>query len=453
MSDLSDLLYIWSGPSTFHGLSRIFRIPNPIQKLLWFACILLSFIACTFFVASIIRQFSNYDVTTTVEQIQENKLIFPAVTICNKNLIVNNESLEFMNYLLKKNETIKISKILNALYNLYLLPPDERAKKSLSLDEIILKCVYFTLQCDKEKFEIHYIGNYGTCFSFNNNVSNRLSTSIPGITNGISFEIFVGFNNKYMESKGSHIFIHEPGVYPTYNQGYDLEVRTSTNFAIEKKIEKKLPKPYNNCTDNKELSNSNNQYYKVFLDYNISYTQESCLNLCLQHFQISKCSCFDSTGPPGKLFFIPGYPNVRPCSTANEISCSIDFFLKHSKYSTGECLEKCWPSCDQITYNFAISKSNYPTPEYLNQMMENRDFIYENKKLEYKELDENILQINIYFEAIAYESIKQAPVYEIIDLISDIGGTFGFFLGASFLSFIEFIELFLNIFIIFFVQS
>ncbi len=48
--------------------------------------------------------------------------------------------------------------------------------------------------------------------------------------------------------------------------------------------------------------------------------------------------------------------------------------------------------------------------------------------------------VNIYFNDISYTKITQVPIVNGVGLLSNIGGVFGLFLGASLLTFMEIFE-------------
>ena len=56
--------------------------------------------------------------------------------------------------------------------------------------------------------------------------------------------------------------------------------------------------------------------------------------------------------------------------------------------------------------------------------------------------------MNVYYDHLAYTQISKEAKLETVDLVSGIGGLLGLFLGMSFLSFAEFIEMFIEILII-----
>lgn len=62
-----------------------------------------------------------------------------------------------------------------------------------------------------------------------------------------------------------------------------------------------------------------------------------------------------------------------------------------------------------------------------------------------EELRSNLLCISVFYSDLSYRKFYEIQKVDIIDLISNIGGTLGLFLGMSFLSFVEVIDLLLNV--------
>ena len=55
----------------------------------------------------------------------------------------------------------------------------------------------------------------------------------------------------------------------------------------------------------------------------------------------------------------------------------------------------------------------------------------------------------VYYRSLVYTFIAEEPKMEFFDLVSNIEGVFGLFIGMNFLSLIEFIELFSNLTFVF----
>lgn len=56
-------------------------------------------------------------------------------------------------------------------------------------------------------------------------------------------------------------------------------------------------------------------------------------------------------------------------------------------------------------------------------------------------MNESISEINIYYNSYPLTFISQTPEYSITDLIANVGGTSGLFLGASLITPLELIEI------------
>ena len=58
---------------------------------------------------------------------------------------------------------------------------------------------------------------------------------------------------------------------------------------------------------------------------------------------------------------------------------------------------------------------------------------------------DNLVAFNIFYPTLDNTVIDQIPKMDLFDFISNLGGNFVLFIGNSFLSFAEFIELFIEI--------
>jgi amiloride-sensitive sodium channel subunit alpha/amiloride-sensitive sodium channel subunit gamma len=69
--------------------------------------------------------------------------------------------------------------------------------------------------------------------------------------------------------------------------------------------------------------------------------------------------------------------------------------------------------------------------------------------LKHEDLKGGFIRIHIYYDSLDYTSITESVKFSGSDLISNIGGTLGLFIGISVLSFVEIIEIIIEIFLIF----
>ena len=72
-------------------------------------------------------------------------------------------------------------------------------------------------------------------------------------------------------------------------------------------------------------------------------------------------------------------------------------------------------------------------------------YVSDLSKLGYDSLKRNIVQIWVGYRDLGYDRYVEDAKTEVIDLVSNIGGTFGLFLGMSFLSIAEILDILLQI--------
>jgi hypothetical protein len=110
-------------------------------------------------------------------------------------------------------------------------------------------------------------------------------------------------------------------------------------------------------------------------------------------------------------------------TTAQKVYLGI---LKKGIYET--CFD-CPEECDSIQYDISHSFAKILTQNEL----------FNNVQIE------NYVFFNVYYGNLQYTVIDQIAQMNVFDLISNIGGNLGLFIGISFLSFAELIELLVEI--------
>lgn len=80
-----------------------------------------------------------------------------------------------------------------------------------------------------------------------------------------------------------------------------------------------------------------------------------------------------------------------------------------------ECFEQCPFECETVNYDFRISTSKFKV--------------------------KNVAAISITYDALSYTEISYSASLSAFDLIANIGGTLGLFMGLSILSIVEIVEL------------
>lgn len=173
------------------------------------------------------------------------------------------------------------------------------------------------------------------------------------------------------------------------------------------------------------------------------YTRRDCVQICVQKLIIDRFDCYSLNFP--KIL------NVPPCPNPMGIN-----------FDMSDCVEQCPHVCSSTSYDLRISYSEYPTSNYMNNNIRKKvnpvfyNWAFEvDEKSNLNSLDlarDSLVELFVYFDEIKYTEITEAPTTTFVDLIASIGGTLGLFIGVSLLSFVELIELILEIIAIFWVS-
>ena len=124
------------------------------------------------------------------------------------------------------------------------------------------------------------------------------------------------------------------------------------------------------------------------------------------------------------------FHNFKNCTLEN-ICCQIVEVYQHDACD-------CPVACSRTQYTTGISYSEFPAKYAASDLAENISAQL-NTTVNVSVFQENFLGINIYFETLSLEEQVTDNAYDIIALLSDIGGQLGLFLGASVISVFEFV--------------
>ena len=125
--------------------------------------------------------------------------------------------------------------------------------------------------------------------------------------------------------------------------------------------------------------------------------------------------------------------------------CSLDHFyqcfrerMKHY-YLSSNCIHRC----KYFRYEAKLSSLDILEPITV-EIFLNSDIFDWNYTRE-EEIKYNVIKLNVYFPRLEYTRIKQVPAFTFDELISNVGGQLGLFLGASIITMLEIDEFFCSI--------
>ena len=171
-----------------------------------------------------------------------------------------------------------------------------------------------------------------------------------------------------------------------------------------------------------------------------AYTQKECFELCfdvyfLDYLNDTKCKCNATLG----------YVNEdckEPCVSNKRSSF-------YNKNASNFCSRYCPVECDSMELKVTPSFFEYSSQG--NVDLNNTDDDIKDSKIydNYKDVKENYANFYVYYSDLQYTTISESAKTKLSDLISNVGGTFGLFMGISFLSFLEIFEIIIEIIFIF----
>ncbi|XP_077987434.1 acid-sensing ion channel 2-like [Glandiceps talaboti] len=316
---------------------------------------------------SIVSTFILKPVSMNTEFKEESRLQFPALTICNNNLIKKTSLADISGYTYAK-DSLKITKLVFGpeyvgLTSKNISPPYwEMANYGTEFgddllgfvsavahtkDDAILWCFWrgHTQHCGSENFT-KTVTNYGVCFTFNSGkIGEILHVNTAGVRHGLTLYLNVeagDYVNGPRDSVGFKAMVHDLNDSPDIeNFGFGLIPGTETMVALSQVDKHLLPIPRGHSTCNPEKAQL--KYFKG------NYSRSKCWIECETDYVISKCGC--------KYFYMPG--DGRFCLPEELHECYFEAMDDiASKRST---CSHCTELCDTTSYDVQVSYTSYPS--------------------------------------------------------------------------------------------
>lgn len=313
---------------------------------------------------------------------------------------------------------------------------NEQITKKLGhqFEDLILRCTIRSTNCThKNSFERFFTPTEGNCFTFK---SQRLrktylerikdETSIAGVNYGLELVLNLEIS-EYLTGTaqiGAIIMIQHPdetGNSPS--EAIFVAPQQSTYIGLKMVNISRLPKPYpEDCIDHWPSALVGR------LTQNASYSQQACLKICLQRTIHTRCNCQSAMLPQLDLNSTLIICDTRRRRTRNCVEEVM--FQAEEKVST--C--KCPPRCQVINYDKTVSMTKWPTRE------DKVTFDRGKANLNFQ----NLAKVTVYFQTMTCQEVRQEKAYTTAKLFSSLGGILGMYVGFSFLSLFEILEVFIR---------
>ncbi|XP_049657469.1 acid-sensing ion channel 2 isoform X1 [Accipiter gentilis] len=388
----------------------------------------------------------NHEDFKTVRTEWSRQLPFPAVTLCNNNplrfprlskgdlyyaghwlglLLPNRTARPLLTELLRGDEARLRWFAKLADFRLFLPPrhyegisADFMDRLGHQLEDMLLSCKYRGELCGPHNFSAVFT-KYGKCYMFNSGEEGRpLLTTVKGGTgNGLEIMLDIqqdeylpiwGETEETTFEAGVKVQIHSQSEPPFVQElGFGVAPGFQTFVATQEQRLTYLPPPWGECRSS-----------DMGLDFFPVYSITACRIDCETRYIVENCNC--------KMVHMPG--DAPFCTPEQYKECAEPALGLLAEKDSNYCI--CRTPCNLTRYNKELSMVKIPSKtsaKYLEKKF--------NKSEKY--ISENILVLDIFFEALNYETIEQKKAYEVAALLGDIGGQMGLFIGASILTILE----------------
>ena len=291
---------------------------------------------------------------------------------------------------------------------------------------------------------------YGNCFTLD---VDWIKATGSGLRNGVRLVLNVERQEYFDDSSsgyGVRMVVHEKGTMPLpQNEGLTLSTEYETNIGLRMVRINRLGGKYGSCTDGADFLKK----------YHLNYTVPLCYTMCEISLTELKCGCAPVSTPDVYD------TDVSVCDLLNT---SIRDCVSMVNYDVlnGNVDCECPTRCSEQVYTYSSSGSKWPHKPYLEDVLIDevcrRDYTqqfytdlcerYKKNNLTVNDVEimfGNFVAVNVYFEDLNYELMKEEPLYNTVRFLSDIGGTMGLFTGASALTYCEILQVIVEIGIFF----
>lgn len=436
------------GSTTTHGVVHIFSGKSTLRRLFWFFLVLGAASGCFYNIVDRIIYYATWPTQTSVQIAFFERQAFPAVSVCNLNAL--NRS-----YVAANN----LTELVDYLYaeELMLLEQDDAAgdepammgggprqaelrqcpnttllQQNVSLNlsalfqqashlpqSLVLGCSFSGKRCSHRDFKAT-LTELGLCYTFNSGEDGSEVLEIDGTSSRNSLRLILNVEqDDYVATlngdAGVKIAVHPQGEPPLPDsEGIAVPPGRQAFIGLKKAtfLDQSTRKK---CKDESTVGSFH------FLHNKYKYSFPACRVDCFYSKLSDKCDCVESSfGTP----YDPPYSERPQCSTEH-ICCVASSYLQPENCT-------CLNACSFVEYSSSTSYAQFPSNHLLQRFSEISN-------ISTSQIQQNILSVNVYFETLNVNEKVTSDAYSVVSLLSDIGGQLGLFVGASLISFTEFL--------------
>ena len=451
------------------GLPNIFRTKLIGFQIMWLVVLAFSSSFCVYLLANSFLEYFQFKVTTNYRLLSELKSIFPTVTLCNMNPM----NTEYYMQLLAEANLTSVNATSAPYYTFLALEEwhkrttgeyftlEERLQMS-NLEEMLISCTFQNIACNASSFTYLFHPKYLNCYQFNSGKDESgeevhlQQATIDGTGNSLVFELYAGVPNEMAEltsQRGFYIFINNNTAYPFNFSPAPLSV--TPGFGMTSNVVRSFynqfnqwPYQYSDCTVSEEdeliKPLADTSLFELVKEAEFAYSRDTCILFCYQRLNAPRCNCTNYW----ISWRVPGYDY---CMSEEQQKCADTFYedvFNEGTYVNDMCIDKCPLECHKQSFDNFLSYYLYPEPAYVTQKLQNNEHLvkyFANETDFNKNLASSVVQFSIFYDSLSYTNVEEEPKITWDSLMGTLGGHLHIFLGMSLLSFIELIELVVNI--------
>ncbi|XP_021339184.1 acid-sensing ion channel 5-like [Mizuhopecten yessoensis] len=383
--------------ATIHGLHKAAANESLIRRCVWIILLMGMITSLSIFTYLELSMYFRYETRTSTHVSKRKHVEFPAVTICNinqvKSSVVDCADLEFLMF--HESELSHYAQLpIHRPNNGTSISGDDIDKcmraHSHNL-EIFRSCFWEGRQVNCSHIFDASITPMGMCFTFNGVLpqqKSRMYGSVGGLRVVIDIEQHLYFFPETLQS------------------------------GIKKIL---LPPPHGNCVDQVSDANRLTRFH--------TYSSVACWTECFLNAVLSRCSC--------RHYYISG--SERLCNHDELVDCYVAITDLHVDNLTelvtarNGC-QTCPQVCTTYTYDWSLSYAAFGS-QFVNERLVNASF-FPNKSY----ISSNFIDLTLFYNSLSETVVEEVPAKMLNDIVGNVGGQMGMFLGASILSIVELIE-------------
>ncbi|GMT29660.1 hypothetical protein PFISCL1PPCAC_20957, partial [Pristionchus fissidentatus] len=457
-----------------HGVPHIGMANRKLLVFFW-GFVLIACIAGFFYqLRMLILKYLLYAVNTetkVVSELEFSERPFPAVMICHLNPWKANSigSSPFLSQMAnayttaakanplfgfaagrtgeRQQRAVKMTSLANE-HLFSLMDDEENMAPHYTYQDLVISCSYNVDACNETDWTPKRDPHFGMCYVFN--VDGVKTTARSGPLYGLRVVMRTD-QARYLpwtEASGIVVSIYNETDQPFPDVfGFYAPPGTATAMGVRYVKTTRKEAPYGDCRVSKTAA---------FPHYKGKYEVESCYRSCLQEQTIKKCGCYDPTyaylgGSTYRSCFGDGFDNLTWTESSNNLDCIEQLY--DSEATTFNMIKNCTdctPPCEVESYMVTVSTAQWPSNDYKPAECTAYNQTGQPWVLPSEEANEakcilwykiNTLLIEVYYERMNYQLLTESAAYTIGNLISDIGGQLGLFLGMSLISILEILVL------------